>query len=297
MQFVKSFYVLQAEGKNAEKQQALLSFNLMPGDAMDRSATRRFAQLRRSAPSPFAARQAGFTLVEMAVVLVIIGVILSAVMIGRDAQRNAEYLRIRQTFVNQWALAYNSYAQRTGVPVGDNIAAPRLMVNGTVIPVPPGGDLTGFAGPGALCEGAAAPGIPAVTAFNLRALILQLGIELPNGRGLNSEDRYVYLDTNGNPQQLQVCFQWNAPATPSGVGNVMVITGLTPDLAQSLDASIDGQAAANVGSFRQFLPAGIAAAAGGGVPWVGNNTQAFGGATGTRDTQVLTVIAHYKMNQ
>jgi len=164
---------------------------------MDRSATRRFAQQRRSALSPFAARQAGFTLVEMAVVLVIIGVILSAVMIGRDAQRNAEYLRIRQTFVNQWALAYNSYAQRTGVPVGDNIAAPRLMVNGTVIPVPPGGDLTGFAGPGALCEGAAAPGIPAVTAFNLRALILQLGIELPNGRGLNSEDRYVYLDTNG----------------------------------------------------------------------------------------------------
>lgn len=104
MQFVKSFYVLQAEGKNAEKQQALLSFNLMPGDAMDRSATRRFAQQSRSASSPFAARQSGFTLVEMAVVLVIIGVILGAVMIGRDAQRNAEYLRIRQTFVNQWAV-------------------------------------------------------------------------------------------------------------------------------------------------------------------------------------------------
>lgn len=71
---------------------------------MDRSATRRFAQQSRSASSPFAARQSGFTLVEMAVVLVIIGVILGAVMIGRDAQRNAEYLRIRQTFVNQWAV-------------------------------------------------------------------------------------------------------------------------------------------------------------------------------------------------
>ncbi len=262
---------------------------------MDRSGQSRFAQHGRGASSPFPARQGGFTLVEMAVVLVIIGVILGAVMIGRDAQRNAEYLRIRQTFVNQWAVAYNSYVQRTGVPPGDNVAAPRLMVNGGVLAAPLGGDLTGQAGPGALCQSTAAPGVANVTTLTLRNIILQMGIELPNGRGLNSEDRYVYLDTNGNPQELQVCFQWNAPATASGAGNVMVITGLTPDLAQSLDAAIDGQASANTGSFRQ---AGVAFPGGAaGVPWIGNNTQAVGGGAGTRDTQVLTVIAHYKMNQ
>ena len=37
------------------------------------------------------AAQGGFTLVEMAVVLVIIGLILGAVSIGKDVQRNAEY--------------------------------------------------------------------------------------------------------------------------------------------------------------------------------------------------------------
>jgi prepilin-type N-terminal cleavage/methylation domain-containing protein len=89
LQLVKSFLALQADGKNAADQPAFLSFNLMPGANMDRSGQSRFAQHRRAASSAFPARQAGFTLVEMAVVLVIIGVILGAVMIGRDAQRNA----------------------------------------------------------------------------------------------------------------------------------------------------------------------------------------------------------------
>lgn len=270
---------------------------------MDRSGQSRFAQHGRGASSPFPARQGGFTLVEMAVVLVIIGVILGAVMIGRDAQRNAEYLRIRQTFVNQWAVAYNSYVQRTGVPPGDDMAAPRLMVNGTGQVVPAGGVFAGGGAlPNQLCETAAPPapaagpgGAAAVrgASTNLRALFLQMGIELPNGRGLNLEDKYVYLDTNGVPQQIQVCFQWNPPGTVSGPGNVMVISGLTPDLARSLDAAIDGQGAANGGSFRQAN----AVAGDAGAAWIGNNTLNAAGQAGTRDDQVVVVTAHYKMNQ
>lgn len=256
-------------------------------------------------------RQGGFTLVEMAVVLVIIGVILGAVMIGRDAQRNAEYLRIRQTFVNQWAVAYNSYVQRMGVPVGDNISAPRLMVNGANYAGALGGDLTNVVPPNAICEGAAGPNMARgmQAGLSLRNLMLQAGIELPAGRGLGMEDRYVYLDTNGNPQELQVCFQWNSPTTNSGSGNVMVITGLTPDLARSLASAIKGNADANTGSFRQE---GVAAGAGGvlaaantngGVAWLGVNTEAYGnqgaavGTVGNRESQVRTVVAHYKMNQ
>ncbi len=267
---------------------------------MDRSGQPRFAQHGRGTSRPFHARQGGFTLVEMAVVLVIIGVILGAVMIGRDAQRNAEYLRIRQTFVNQWAVAYNSYVQRTGVPPGDDVGAPRLMVNGLGFVVPPGGVFAaGAAGPGALCQGVAAPGAANATNQAMRNVFLQMGIELPNGRGLNLEDKYVYLDTNGLPQELQVCFQWNPPGTTSGSGNVMVISGLTPDLAQSLDAAIDGQGAANMGSFRQ-ANVNVAAGSGAGavgVPWAGNNTQNAAGQANTRDSQVITVTAHYKMNQ
>ena len=251
-------------------------------------------------------RQQGFTLVEMAVVLVIIGVILSAVMIGRDVQRNSEYVKIRQTFINQWAVAYNTYWQRTGGPVGDNMAAPRLMVNGTNFAVTngviSGGDMTNVTEPAAICHGAIGPGNGTRAAqsgdlMDLRRLMLDAGVELPQGRGQGFEDRYVYNDSNGNPQEIQVCFQWNKPGTTSGSGNVMVLTGLTPDLARALSVGIKGTADANSGSFRQV---GVANGAGGNaVNWTATNQFAQNGSgtqTG-REVQVATLAAHFKMNQ
>jgi prepilin-type N-terminal cleavage/methylation domain-containing protein len=273
---------------------------------MDRSRQSRFTRSpqRGSAHAPYQ-RQGGFTLVEMAVVLVIIGVILGAVMIGRDAQRNAEYLRIRQTFINQWAVAYNSYVQRMGVPPGDNISAPRLMVNGEAFNGVVGGNMNGVQGPGSLCQVATGRGMrrPMRQNASLRTIMLQAGIELPSGRGLGMEDRYVYLDTNGNPQELQVCFQWNPPGTNSGTGNVMVISGLTPDLARSLASAIKGNGDANTGSFREEnVGQGAGGVAGpgnndGGVAWGADNSQNFAGGAGNREDQVRTVVAHYKMNQ
>ncbi|MFZ3120795.1 MAG: prepilin-type N-terminal cleavage/methylation domain-containing protein [Variovorax sp.] len=268
--------------------------------------------MNRNNDHAFSRAMRGFTMVEMAVVLVVIGVILGAIMIGRDGQRNAEYLRIRQTFVNQWAVAYNSYVQRTGVPIGDNAQAPRLMVNGRNFSGTGGGNLAGVTPPAAICEGERAPGMARdrQEGVSLRTLILQAGIELPQGRGVGMEDRYVYLDSNGNPQELQVCFQWNPPGTTSGTGNVMVITGLTPDLAQSLASAIKGNADASSGSFRQES---VATGAGGAsLAWTADNTQAFGSgaapASGSgasegqttasnREAQVQTVVAHFKMNQ
>lgn len=260
------------------------------------------------------AGQGGFTLVEMAVVLVIIGVILGAVMIGRDVQRNAEYTRIKQKFVDQWVVAYNTYGQRLGAPIADNQSAPRLMVNGfnfagngTTLS---GGDMSNVTPPLAVCRGNAGPGMARAMQtgeeFDLRNLMLRTGISMPPGRGQGLEDRYVYLDTNGNPQEIQVCFQWNPPGTASGSGNVMVVTGLTPDLARALDQSIDGKPDAQNGAFRQegvvredgtqFNP---------GVEWAGNNTQDITGTGGATDLnqdatdadQVRTLVAHLKMNQ
>ncbi|MBQ0937820.1 type II secretion system protein [Ideonella paludis] len=242
----------------------------------------------------------GFTLVEMAIVMVIIGVILAAVMIGRDTQKNAEYLRIKQTFVNQWALSYNTFVQRYGFPLGDQMDAPKLMVNGSLYSGPTGGDLSGVTAPLALC-GPAAPTGSKLTRGNAKAkdasgtekhvleILQSAGVELPRGRGKGLEDKYAYLDTNGNPQELQACFQWNPPGTVSGAGNVMVITGLTPDLARNLDNGLDGVINASAGTFRlEGVTANV-------VDWGANNQTMLSGSTA--DGQVGTLTAHYRMNQ
>jgi len=174
----------------------------------------------------------GFTLVEMSIVLVVIGLILGAVSIGKDLQRNAVYQKVSQSFVQSWALAYQNYFDRVNIVIADNPLAPTLMVNqnnGEVC----GTDLQGF--------------------------MDFAGVQMPTGRAEGSEDRYVYLDTNGNPQQIDVCFDnipWSVDGLTAGTyllrdKNVMVIKGITPDLARLLDTSVDGIADARFGFFRE----------------------------------------------
>ncbi len=220
-------------------------------------------------------QQSGFTLVEMAVVLAIIGLILGALAIAKDVQRNAEYSKIANKFVYQWKMAYDQYYQRTGVVPGDCQQSPTYMVNGSETNFDgSGGDVceregawsggSGAAGIPSnftetglrICNGEGypgdevGPGDPELAEQNLRDLMLRAGIGMPSGRGEGFEDRYLYEDANGNVAEVQVCMQWNPPGQISGAGNVLVLRGLTPDLARYLDQAIDGQADAREGRFR-----------------------------------------------
>lgn len=219
----------------------------------------------------------GFTLVEMSIVLVVIGLIIGAVSIGKDLQRNAVYQQISSSFVQSWSQAYQNYFNKTGIVIGDSASAPTLKVNGAVN--------------SEICS-------PELYDFMDAA-----GIRMPAGRAEGVEDAFVYLDSNGNPQQTTVCFEnvaWSIPSTGGAyvarTRNVMVIKSLTPDLARFLDSQIDGKMDARFGSFREGSQADDTTTAS--ADWSVDNRSAYGETTNTNldESQVAVVTGYYLMS-
>lgn len=225
--------------------------------------------------------QRGFTLVELSIVLLVIGLIIGAAAIGRDLQRSAVYNRLSNDFVQGWQLAYDAFYTGVGRPPGDNPLAPTGQVNGAAATV-----------------GTALCGNDLINAF------LAAGIRLPEGRAAGQPDRYAYLDSNGNPQEVQVCLQnvaWAEAGAAVGVfvtrpRNVMVLRNVTPALATLLDAQIDGVQDARFGRMRQDTQAN-AVGTGASQLWSVDERFAFGAAApASRDEdQVAVMIAWLQM--
>ncbi|MCK7593796.1 prepilin-type N-terminal cleavage/methylation domain-containing protein [Pseudomarimonas salicorniae] len=178
-------------------------------------------------------RQRGFSLLELSVVLVVIAVIIGAVSVGGDIQRNANYQRVASQHVQAWAVVFDTYASANNLVLGDSATAPTGKVNGA--------DNTPLCG------------------ANLRSAVQAAGIRLPPGRAEGSEDLAVYLDASGTPQEVQVCFSsvdWHEPGATSGTyvvrkRNVMTLSRLSPALARLLDAYFDNHPDASFGRFRE----------------------------------------------
>ncbi|MDB5942693.1 MAG: hypothetical protein JWQ13_2259 [Ramlibacter sp.] len=267
--------------------------------------------------------QAGYTLVEVAIVLGAIGLIVGGVSIGKEVIREADYNRMNTKFLQSWKTAYDLYYQRTGTVVGDSQIAPTYMVNGfETVSTSVGGSKPGipanFSNTGIrVCEGqgyatnSVGAGDPPIAVQRLRDLFARVGVRLPAGRAEGQEDRYAYQDTNGNPAEVQICFQWNPDKQISGAGNVMVIRGLTPDLARKLDQAIDGKADAMEGRFRQQNSNPNTTQRSANAPgheWLANNTYAVNGADPTTmlgrgrgesldEDRVVLITAHWQMDQ
>ena len=183
-------------------------------------------------------QQRGFSLVELSMVLIVIALIAGAVSVGGDVQRNAAYQKLGSSFVRGWQLAYLSYKTKNGVVLGDSQTTPTGFVNA---------NSTGV-NSYEICDVA------------LRTAMLGAGVEMPQGRTEGKETQYSYLDSNGNPQELKVCFRsipWlTETATPGiyadQVKNVMVIKQVTPDLARLIDSLVDVARDAQFGKVREY---------------------------------------------
>ena len=240
------------------------------------STTRTF--LSRTGP----ARQRGFTLLELSISLLVIGLLLGAVAVGRDLQRTAAYQRLSTDFVQGWQLAYEAYVNGVGYPPGDNPTDPTGRVNGSATPA-----------------GTALCGNDLINAF------LAAGVRLPEGRTEGQQDRYAYLDSNGNPQEVQVCFQsvnWAEPGATNGTyvtrtRNVMTLERVTFSLVGMLDQEIDGKSDARFGKLRDVTLAKSTAVTTGQV-WPLDDRMAWGStatANPLDEAQVAVTTAYFQM--
>ena len=219
----------------------------------------------------------GFTLIELSVVLIVIALIVGAVAAAGDLQRNASYQRISSSFLRGWQLAFISHKEKTGVVPGDTAATPTGKIN---------------AGTTELCGTA------------LRNAMYAAGVRMPTGRAEGEETKYAYLDSNGNPQALEVCMQhvqWSVPGSSAGVyvvqnRNVLVMKSLTPDLARLIDSTLDGQADARFGSVRENMNAALTDTLS--REWSKDNRVAYGGSSPENrdESQVAVVTAYYLLD-
>jgi hypothetical protein len=175
----------------------------------------------------------------MAVVLIIIGVIIGAIIKGKSLIRGAEQKKIYTKFINEWRINYLNFYDRTGKILGDtwdaSLAVPAAGQDGqadtaegtsSATPTDDGRDDL-FDGPGA---GSAYMGMT------------QLGLEAPV---TNTSDswQYKYVDSDGNAHFLDIAFEW------SGTYNYMMINNVPAELAIALDTMIDGEANGSNGDF------------------------------------------------
>nr|WP_246221648.1 prepilin-type N-terminal cleavage/methylation domain-containing protein [Marichromatium bheemlicum] len=219
---------------------------------------------------PNSPRQYGFTLIELSVVIIVIGILISMVKVGGDLMRQSAYVKLINDFIfiGGWHNAYGSYQVDQGHVLLDDPDSPTKHINR---------------------GGAAVKGKELINAM------LAAGVSLPSGRGVGFETHYGYLDSNGNPQDIEVSFQALDWAVPDGaIGsyrvdthNVMILERVTPDLARMIDAQKDGLVDARFGCVRQKGTAAETTAAS--KTWSLDNTA-------TDEAQIATLTVYVSMD-
>ncbi len=172
-------------------------------------------------------RQSGFTLVEIAIVLVIIGLLLGGVLKGQEMIANAKYKSLRSE-IQSYAAAFYSFQDRYRALPGDfNQASTKLD------PAAPNGNGAGTIG-GGLCN--AAGDESCMVWQHLRYAGLISGDPTATGNNANPNHPYggpyrgIYSGSNGGRSGI-----W------------LIVQNLSTDVAQRLDEDMD-DGVANAGS-------------------------------------------------
>ena len=175
----------------------------------------------------------GFTLIEMAIVLIIIGIIIGAVVKGKDLIRGGEQKKIYSQFLNEWRTAYLNFYDRTGRVLGDTNGDGRADTNPTQRGNPPTDT-----GRDALVKGDVLNNPPDYYGIS------QIGLNPPK-TNTSKAWKYRYSDSTGKAHELILSFDFD----DSERYNYMQISNVPNELCIALDSMIDGSADGTRGDF------------------------------------------------
>ena len=159
----------------------------------------------------------GFTLIEMAIVLIIIGIIIGAVVKGKDIVRSAEQKKLYSEFILEWQIAFNNYNDRTGWILTDSNDPNNAGIR------------NGRCGDN-------------VTDVNADLQLQAVGLTPPSKGSTGSSMARTYTDSNGVQHTLLIRFDWKAAQ-----GNFIRITDMPNDLGIAIDRIVDGSADGTTG--------------------------------------------------
>jgi prepilin-type N-terminal cleavage/methylation domain-containing protein len=192
----------------------------------------------------------GFSLIEIAIVLIIIGIIIGAIVKGKDIIRSAEQKKIYTKFVNAWNIAYMTFYDRTGKILGDTwdvvIAVPAAGQDGQADTAEGAtGDPTD-AGRADLYDGEAGTDYMG---------LLQVGISAPPTNTATNYE-YRYTDSDGAGHILSVAFDYD----DTDKYNYMWVINCPNELGIALDTMVDGEADGTAGDFTCYANDGTGVA-------------------------------------
>lgn len=171
----------------------------------------------------------GFTLIEIAVVLVIIGLILGAAVKGRDLIQSGKQKKFYTNSMKAWEIAVVSYYDRTGQVLGDGTAN-----GGTVATTNGAFDNVSGATFGA--------------ANGIDARLQAVGLTVPTSNMANS-GQFSYKGQVGTVVTITMFLQ------ALGNRNSLYFTNMPTDLAIALDTLVDGTVDGSTGNFRRWANA------------------------------------------
>jgi prepilin-type N-terminal cleavage/methylation domain-containing protein len=174
----------------------------------------------------------GFTLIEIAIVLVIIGLIIGAAVKGKDLIQSGKQKKFYTTALKTWELAVISYYDRTGLVLGDGTAngGTATTANGRF------DNISGanFGGPS-----------------SIDAKLAAVGLTVPTSNTDNS-GQFTFKGQNSGSVTITMYLYYLNSNTQARYSNALYFTNMPTDLAIALDTMIDGQSNSATGTFRQY---------------------------------------------